>query len=150
MAQRPIDGLPVDVVAFLDEHIHSVEQLEILLLLRRTAPQAWSGETVSAHLRGNAGSAEARLSDLHQRGLIERQVDAAATGTRGAAASEAGRALYFRSPSAPEAGQASLAATLERLEEAYATRRTRIIEIIFTKPPTALREFADAFRLRRP
>jgi hypothetical protein len=35
------------------------------------------------------------------------------------------------------------------LERLYATHRVKIISRIFSKPPDSVRNFADAFRLRR-
>ena len=44
---------------------------------------------------------------------------------------------------------AALDATINAFDEAYTTRRVTIIGLIFSEPPSPLRSFADAFRLRK-
>jgi len=61
-------NVPKAVLRFVREHIHSVSQLEVLLLLV-TRPQPWSPAAVAAELRLTPRSAEIRLRDLQRRGL---------------------------------------------------------------------------------
>ena len=44
-------GLSADVERFVAEHIHSVEQLEVLLLVQRTHPREWTAAQIVAELR---------------------------------------------------------------------------------------------------
>jgi hypothetical protein len=67
-----------------------------------------------------------RLSDLEQRGLIMRSGE----GWRYAADGE-------------------LAAAVDDLAAAYATRRFTVVELIFTNPSDQATAFADAFRIRK-
>lgn len=69
-------SLPPHVVAFIEAHIHAVEQLRALLLLRETAPKAWTASELCAALRTSQESAAARLADLAQRGLLSVAADA--------------------------------------------------------------------------
>jgi hypothetical protein len=55
--------LPAELVRFIHEHIHSVEQLEVLLLLRENPERWWSPEEVSQALRTIPSSASQRLLD---------------------------------------------------------------------------------------
>jgi hypothetical protein len=42
-----------------------------------------------------------------------------------------------------------LSTDVNDLARAYAERRVNVIALIFSKPATSLRHFADAFRLRK-
>jgi hypothetical protein len=117
--------------AFIAEHIHSVEQVEILLLLRHAPERGWTAQQVSAELRTDPDSAQQRLADLRVRGLV--------------AGAEASAAVYSYAPRTPE-----VAALVDQLAFAYANRRYTVIDLIFTKPSDKIRVFADAFRLRKP
>lgn len=66
--EKPL--LSESVVKFIREHIHSVEQLEVLLLLQRHADREWTAEDVNYLLKSTEGSVSERLDDLHARKLI--------------------------------------------------------------------------------
>src|SRR5688572_26691650 len=55
----------------IQQHIHSVEQLEVLLLLRDRRDRAWTAAEVSRELRTISSSAAQRLSDLVRRGFLK-------------------------------------------------------------------------------
>src|SRR4051812_3273183 len=112
------------LLGFLAEAIHSVEQLEILLLLRasRDAPSLTADE-ISSRLRSNAESVRSRLVVLVSNGLVVEHPPGA-----------------FRFEPANE----TLAAQVEELAEAYASRRFTIINTIHDGRKDPLREFADA------
>lgn len=116
------------VLAFVDRHIRSIEQLEILLLVHRQRDRAWSARAVSDELRSNPDSAAARLAELAEDALVA-AVEAAPAAYRYAAIGDADRMVAA-------------------LAEAYRDFRLRITERVFTKPD-GLSSFADAFRLRR-
>lgn len=112
---------------FIGEHINSVEQLEVLLLLERDRSRAWTAVEVSQQLASNPLSVETRLLDLSARGLV--------------VATESGGVLQYRRTAAHDADVAALA-------RAYAGRRTSVITLIFSKPIDSVRTLADAFRFR--
>jgi hypothetical protein len=124
------EGIPTDVARFIAENIHSVEQLEVLLLLRGAATQAWSAAGVARELRIAEASASDRLEDLRARGLLARSDEAEAT--------------YRFAPA-----DASKSRLVDALAETYATRRVSVITLIFSKPSDPVRLFADAFKIRR-
>ncbi len=119
--------LPENVRRLLAEHITSVEQLEVLLLLARSVERTWTAEAVSEELRTSVTSARARLEDLERRGFLL----STAEGCR------------FE-PAAAHTREAVAA-----LAEAYAERRYTVIELIFSKPIDHLRVYANAFRFRK-
>jgi hypothetical protein len=122
--------LPNDVAQFIVEYVDSIEQLEVLLLVRATAPKEWDGTTVARELRIDARSAASRLANMAARGLLV-TTDAAA-----------GR--YRFDPKSPE-----LRRVVGQLADTYDERRVSVITLIFSKPSDTIRSFADAFRIRK-
>jgi predicted DNA-binding transcriptional regulator len=120
--------LPEAVRRFILEHVESVEQLEILLLLLRRPGEAWSAEGVARELRISELSAGERLEDLNRDGLVVQVQEGVAGhyryGTRDGPLDEAVRGLA----------------------SAYAERRVTVINLIFSKPTDKIRTFANAFR----
>lgn len=120
-------SLDAEVEAFITSCINSVEQLEILLLLR--GAKELGIETINRELRTSASSVVKRLDDLARKNLIGlREID--------------GQILYFYGP--PE----RLKGTVDRLAILYTTHRVAIINSIFSKPSDMLKDFSEAFRLR--
>jgi hypothetical protein len=120
------DPIPPKIKRFIDANISSVEQLELLLLLRRTKTRAWTAESASLELRTSPQSIATRISELAAQSLVR---------------IEGAEFQYSASSSAD--------GTIGELERVYATYRTRVITMIFDKPPRQIRDLADAFRLRR-
>ena len=124
------DRVPAVVKEFIADHINSVEQLEVLLLLHRRREATWGAAEVGRELRIDQSWAAAQLEDLSTRGLLAR--------------TQAAAPLYQYGPATPALEQAvgALAAT-------YAERRVTVISLIFAKPNDNIRTFADAFRFRK-
>jgi hypothetical protein len=123
-------GIPKHVERFIVDYIDSVELLEVLLLLQRTAPAVWDSDTVARELRIAPESARMRLETLRSQRLLE-PVDGAAPSFR-----------Y-----APDS--VDLDRGVRGLAETYAARRVSVITLIFSKPDDSIRSFADAFRIRK-
>lgn len=121
-------SLPEHVVRFIQHHIHSVLQLEVLLLLRSRGG-AWTPASVASELRITEQSAELRLQDLHLRGLLS--LDAAARS-------------YAYAPQLEESR-----APVDALAECYAMMRYTVINMIFSVPGDSARTLAEAFRFRK-
>jgi hypothetical protein len=120
-------GVPAPVRQFVAEHIESVAQLEVLLLLRAASDKDWTAPEVARALVTQPESAAAGwLDDLAKRGL----------------AREAGGAYRFDAP--PE-----LEPMLDDLAESYAKYRVTVVALIFAKPSDRITSFADAFRIRK-
>ncbi len=130
-ARMTQDELPVEVGQLIAEHITSVEQLEILLLLREEPDGDWSPKRVSDEIRTSERSALERLTTLEASGLVTSR------------ANHGGRVFRF-SPSSE-----ALRLTVEKLAAAYSERRYTVIDLIFSKPIDKLRVYADAFRFRK-
>jgi len=120
------EELPQEVLRFIADHIDSVPQLEALLLMWDTAPQAWDAETLSRRIYLPTSAAGAILSDLERRKLIT-------TVERG----------YTFNRESPEV------AVVPQLSAAYRRQLARVAGLIHTKASAGVLEFARAFRLKK-
>jgi hypothetical protein len=119
-------ALPEHLVEFIRRDIHSVLQLEILLLIHeRGGP--WTPSRVAHELRITDQSAALHLRDLHLRGLLGAPLEGA----------------YEFTP------QAGLRALVDELAACYAATRYTIINLIFSEPGDSARTLAAAFRFRK-
>ena len=121
--------LPSDVLQLLRERIRSIEQLEILLLLRESGDRMWTAGEVYKQVRSSERSVAQTLQGLCSKGLLF--CDAATS--------------QFRFEPQTEA----LRVTIDQLADLYAERRVRVVEAIYSEPLDAVDEFAKAFRLRK-
>ncbi|MBA3685033.1 MAG: hypothetical protein H0W72_07300 [Planctomycetes bacterium] len=126
----PSPDLSDQLKQFVSRSINSVEQLEVLLLLKRDAQREWTADALSREISTSRYAAEGRLLDLRARGLATFRED--------------GQLLHFRYLAGADD------AVVTELAAAYVERRTSIITMIFSKPNDSIGSFADAFRLRRP
>lgn len=119
-------ALSNDIRRFLDEQIDSLEHLELFLLLARDLGTACSPEEAGQKVGLPADRAERRLNDLHARGLVERVEGA------------------YRYVPTPQLGMLVAA-----LMKAYHEQRLEVLHRVSERTLKRLRNFADAFRLRR-
>jgi hypothetical protein len=124
----PLASLPPHIVRFVRQDIHSVLQLEVLLLLRDRGGE-WTPHAVAEELRITLQYAELRLQDLQLRGLLG---TGASTGS------------YVYAPT-PEPRRL----LVDELAACYAKTRYTVINLIFSEPGDSARSLADAFRFRR-
>lgn len=128
-------GLSAEVEKLIIDHISSVAQLEVLLLLYNSAQCAgggnaeWSALAVSKELRIDANSAAERLADLCSRGFIVSRGDKELHYHFYPKSSDLERAVYG-------------------LAKCYSEQRVSVINLIFSKPLDKIRTFADAFKLK--
>lgn len=109
---------------FVNKHITSIEQIEVLLILLANPDRAWTIAEISAILRSSPNAIASRLEGLRQAKLAKD----AESGFQYAAG---GRSHEM----------------VELLAEEYGARRFSVIELVFSRPDAA-RSFADAFRFR--
>lgn len=120
-------SLPQELDAFIRRQIDSVGHLEALLLAFRSAGEGWTSEQVARRLYISEPEARAILQQLVDRELL--------------AASDSGFAFV----SADE----MLTTRVRELEDYYRTHLIPISDLIHSKTPARIREFADAFNFRR-
>ena len=119
--------LPKEVRDFVTRHITSVEELEVLLLLRAVPDKDWSIDEVRRALSGSSESIRLRMDHLVRHRLVH--------------SNSAGETFRY---SVGEAGDA----TIDEVANAYAKRRVAVIGLIFSGPSDSVRSFSDAFRFR--
>jgi predicted ArsR family transcriptional regulator len=108
--------------------IHSISQLEVLLLLHRDPGRAWSADAVNQELRTSLQSARQDLDALHAEGLLVRE--------------GAGEPLYRFATADPD-----LVATVQALSKLFRDRIAALIDLVYAPGRDDLRDFADAFRI---
>jgi hypothetical protein len=118
--------LSQEIQSFINTHIRSVGDLEVIFLLANDPKRMWSGEEVSRELRTNANYAQTQLKDLARIGVLE-CVD--------------GKFACRQDP--------QLLDLLYRLRDDYTLRRYTVINFIYDQPLEKIRGFADAFRLKK-
>lgn len=126
-------GIPANVQALIAQHIESVVQLEVLLLLSANPERGWTAAQIAQELRIDTGGAAAQLETLIAKGFLARD------------------------PAQPEVvrfspSDAAAAGDVAGLAKAYADRRVAVTAMIYSKPIEPIdpvRTFADAFRLRK-
>jgi len=125
----PSENLTSQVQRFLAEHISSVAQLDLLLLLRTNPQQYWSAADLVRELRVDTAWAESQLREMAARRVL---------------AADPERPDCFRYAPADAELDAAIAATAR----GYLLNRVSVIEFIY-RPNQTLRAFAEAFRFRR-
>lgn len=122
-------NITAGVEQFVIKHIDTSEQVEVLLQLHTAPERAWSVDAIYQKVLTSRESVARQLDLLCARGLAEARGEPK---------------VYLYRPQAPE-----LDAAVKGLAGAYRLAPHRIIELIYSKPSSAIRSFADAFRLRK-
>ena len=125
-----MDDIPANVGQFLEERIHSVAQLELLLLLKKDDSRTWTAQQTSQTLAVPVEMTAAQLAELHVAGLL--------------AVTAPPDPQYSYRPKSKELDQ-----VVGSLQQVYEERRVSVITLIYSKPVDKVRTFADAFRLRK-
>lgn len=128
------DELEPELSAFLSEHVHTFEQLEVLLFMHRRAARYWSASEVANELALTSDLTPPILERLAERGLLKR---------------DPARAGWYRfEPIGP-----SLQRQIEALVRTERDNRLLIVKAMSANAlerlrSSALRTFAEAFRFR--
>jgi hypothetical protein len=122
--------VPDHVRRFIEDHVDSVELIEVLLLLKREHGRDWTAEEVAARLYTSVRFAAHRLDALRASSLASMS-------------EREGTPAYRFAPQT-----ADLDRVVRDLEAHYAERRTSIVALIFSRSTDKLKTFADAFRIR--
>lgn len=115
------------VCAFLDEHIFSASQLEVLLLLRSAPDSTVTVPDLSRRTALPPSSLGPWLDAFVSRGLLRRD-----------------DAQYRYAPA-----DAQVAGVVDLVADAWARRKTTMTRYIYASNEDPLVRFADAFRFRR-
>lgn len=122
--------LSEDLRRFISEHLGSIVQLELLLLLSADGNKAWSADEVAKALYISPEAALGFLEGLRGQGLCQLSANTPQH--------------YQFAPAKPEWEQLT-----RELAAMYKERRVTIINLIYAGPVQKFQSFADAFRLRK-
>jgi hypothetical protein len=122
--------LPDDLRRFIAEHLGSIVQLELLLMLAADANKSWTPNEAAKALYISPEGARGFLEGMRQQGLCQISPDEPAS--------------YRFAPAKSEWEQLT-----RSLAEYYKDRRVTIINLIYARPAEKPQSFADAFRLRK-
>jgi hypothetical protein len=126
----PVKIIPEDVRNFILQNIDSIAQLEGLLLLRADTATSWDIPSLSKRLYVTDTEAEKLVAALCTRGLFK--------------AEEKTPLRYRYAPKNPD-----LADKVAKLAELYAHYLVPITTLVHEKSNNKVREFADAFWIRK-
>ena len=115
-----------DVVSFIAGSISSVWALELLILLKRNAPNGRTENELIQELRSSTTAVSDALRQLHNAGLIVEEAD-----------------TYYYRPAAIVLDR--LATEVERL---YAVKPSAVIKTIVRSRYQPLQDFANSFKLK--
>lgn len=125
----PGSRLPRDVSIFLREHLQSITQLDLLLLLHAAPGRRFTATEVSRELRVPERMATGQMLDLSRSGVLT--------------AEDTEPPRWSFDPAGPHAGVVSA------LADVVSKRKRAVHDLILSEPSTDVHLFSDAFRLRR-
>jgi len=124
------ESLSPGLAHFIQQHIQSIRQLEVLLLLHATPTKEWTAEKVARDLCSNETSTLTWLEIFRSQGLLT---------------SAAAAPLSFRyDPSRPE-----LAEMVSQLAQEYKIRPLKVIDVFLAQPATKMMNFMEAFKIKK-
>jgi predicted transcriptional regulator len=115
------------VRTLIRRHIHSVGGLELLMLLHAERDRAWRVDEICDALGCPTNWAMAQLDAMNDAGLVE------VTGDE-----------WRFAPASAQLEQAT-----DALQDAYRLQSRDVVRFVFATPGRDLKEFSDAFRMRR-
>jgi hypothetical protein len=124
----PSRDISEPVKRLIAERIDSIPELEAILLLREHPNERWTAMETGQRLYVSTIVASHILSELAGRGFFS-----------------CDESSYRYDPATAE-----LAALVDALADAYAHHLVEVTHMIHGKPSASVRQFADAFRLRKP
>jgi len=121
------DDFPADVRRFIERHIETLAQLELLLLIHSENSRLWTLSEISQALSFPPTMSAELLQSLSAHGFV----------------TEVETCYQYRSID-PESDQ-----LICKLGETYRVRRVAVTNEIYAKPLNRLKSFSDAFRFRK-
>lgn len=122
----PENSISPDIYNFILAHIDSIGAIEALLLLRRNRDQSWTAADVGKRLYISEVEAQELLGQLNQDRLVQ---------------NDGSSFRYDPVDSAQEE-------LIRRVADTYQSQLVAVTKIIHAKP-RRIREFANAFKLRK-
>jgi hypothetical protein len=119
------------IVRFIEGHVSALEELEVMLLMRSTAPRHWRVEEVCRELGSSLRSIQMRLDKLTSMRIID---------TIGLNQEK----LYRYEPADEE-----IRSLIDGVAKLYKERRLFVIELVYGRPESDLHAFSEAFRFKK-
>jgi hypothetical protein len=126
-----VERFPDEMRQFLDGTIESIDQLEILRLAGEDPSREWTAAALAAEVQADPATTATDVAALRSRGLL-------AAETRGP------DVVCRYAPATPVLGDLA-----GRLLALYRERPVSMIKLVAARARDPLRNFADAFRLRK-
>lgn len=123
------DSIPAHVHQFLRDHVKSIAQLELLILMQGDPQRSWTADAAAKQLYIPESFARQLLDNLRVAGVVSGTGDPP---------------QYQYAPQAPHLGP-----LVEDLVRVYRERPVTTVNAIYSGPTENLQTFADAFRIRR-
>jgi hypothetical protein len=123
-------GISEEIKNFLAKNIHTIEELETLLLLADAPDNLWTAQYVAQRIQSDEVTAATLLEALKERKfLISKKMPGL---------------VYQFSPDSKEARD-----VIHTLVVVYKEKRIQVLQLIVEKSDDRLRAFSDAFKMRR-
>jgi hypothetical protein len=124
------DMIPKEVQELISDHVTSVEQVTVLGALFADPKREWSIAELARELRSTEPSIQSRIDDLSSAGVLNLPIGQS-------------QGIKYLPTSAP------CDQTIQKLLEVFKTHPNRVIDLIYSKPPSKLKAFSNAFRFRK-
>lgn len=126
-----MEPIPEDIARFMNSHVESLDQLEILRVLGEDEAREWTATALAAEIQGRPADVAGHLSALQSRGMI--------------GAEPRGSDLVCRfGPGDPKLDDA-----VRRLLQLYRERPVSMIKLVYARAADPVRALAEAFRFRK-
>jgi hypothetical protein len=122
--------VPASVQFFVTDHIRNVEELQLLIAVIQSPDRWWDPQAAARELGIAKTAARRGFDHLAARNLIDIRIT--------------GDVRYQFRP-----GTEALHAAARATEEAYRSNPLAVARLVAAAPKRGIRDFADAFRLRR-
>jgi hypothetical protein len=118
--------IPEDLRVFIRKYFNSISLLDVVFLLKKDPHKKWTPATVSVEMRTNHSYADSQLRELTAMKFVGH---------------EEPDVFWYEPQTQPE--------LLEQLEQLYNSRRATVINFIYSQPIDSIRNFADAFKIKK-
>ncbi len=120
--------IPDNIRDFIRKYVNSVSLLEVLFMLKRNPEKEWTAEEISSEMRTNHSYASSQLAELASFKLIK-------------ASTKKDRYQFPKNSPHVE--------LVTALEDLYNNKRPTIINYIYSQPLDSIRDFANAFKIKK-
>lgn len=118
------------LIQFIQQHIQSIRQLEVLLFLYHQSKKEWTPAQVALALCSNEISTSTWMEIFRSQGLLNSPKEAPSS--------------FRYDPARPE-----LAEMVSQLAQEYKIRPLKVIDVFLAQPATKMMSFMEAFKIKK-